>query len=330
LWNPWSSIAFEGDSLTVTNGCSLGMMEAHYLYHAYGLTIQSEICCPELEESAPGQEADVRIRRGPVPENLAQPNYAGYKCEADDMSLLIRTDRFVKLLISGGHQILVEEREGVQPHEIRTLMLGWGLGAVLHQRGILPLHASAVSTDDGCLAFCAPSGAGKSTLAYAFLKKGYRLLDDNIAAIKTDLDGTMVLPGYPELKLRGDALLESSLASHPLRPVLRDCDKFALSARDHFEKAPRVLRGIYVLSRVCAPALKLTRLKGGAAFQVLSENTFCARFVQGMGQPGKHFEMLLRLANQVPVYDMQFPPELYRPDELSQIIEDDCRKYEFS
>jgi hypothetical protein len=302
------------------------MMESPYLYRAYGLTIQSEICCPELEESSPGRAVDVHIRRGPVPENLAQPNYEGYKCEADDMSLLIRTDRLAKLLISGGHQILVEEREGVQQHEIRTLLLGWGLGAVLHQRGILPLHASAVSTDDGCLVFCAPSGIGKSTLAYAFLKKGYRLLDDNIAAVKTGFDGAMVLPGYPELKLRGDALLDSSHASHPLRPVLRDCDKFALSVLDHFEKAPRVLRGIYVLSRVCSPASRLARLKGGAAFQALSEHTFCARFVKGMGQPAKHFDMLVRLANQVPVYEMQFPPELLQPDELSQIIEDACRR----
>jgi hypothetical protein len=298
------------------------MIENQNLYRAYGLTILSEIPCPELEESAPGQEPDVRIQRGAVPEYLEKPNYSGFKCQADDCSLLIRTDFVAKLLISGGTQIFVQERDGAQEQEIRTLLLGWRLGAVLHQRGILPLHASAVAADQGCMAFCAPSGIGKSTLAYAFMKKGYRLLDDNIAAIKTDLGRAMVLPGYSEIKLHGDALLNSNDGSHPLRPVLRNCDKFALTARDRFEKVPRQLRRVYVLSQDIAPAPRLTRLKGGAAFQALSENTFCARFLKGMGQPAKHFDMLIRLANQVPVYAIQFSPEVLQPDELAQIIED--------
>ena len=296
-----------------------------YLYFCYGLTILSEIRCPELVEIEPGSEPDVRIRLGPVPESLGEPKYSGYKCEANDSEFLIVTDRIVKLLISGGNQIFVEEREGAHDYEIRTLLLGWGLGTLLHQRGVFPLHASAVAGSQGCLSFCASSGAGKSTLAYAFLKRGYRLLDDNIAALKPDSGVPMVFPGYPEIKLWGSDLGDTTNGYTRLRPVIRETGKFALNARDHFERNPQPLKRIYTISRGCSPAPRIERLKGRAAFLALSENTFCARFLRGMGQPAKHFDMLIRLANQIPVFDLRFPADSFPPDELARIIEDDLK-----
>jgi hypothetical protein len=159
-------------------------------------------------------------------------------------------------------------------------------------------------------------------LARAFLERGYRLLDDNIAALKPRDDGTLVLPGYPEIKLQRNDLRNSNYDSQSLRPVLRGSGKFALDVRGHFQREPRRLRRIYVLSRDSSPVPRLIRLKGGAAFQALSENTFCARFLRGMGQPASHFDMLVKLADKIPVFDLKFPANLLPIDDLAQIIED--------
>jgi hypothetical protein len=40
-----------------------------------------------------------------------------------------------------------------------------------------------------------------------------------------------------------------------------------------------------------------------------------------MGQLAKHFDMLVKLAGRIPVFDLQFPANLLPPDELAQIIE---------
>jgi hypothetical protein len=297
-----------------------------YLYRCYGLTILSEIHCPELEESPHGNRPHVYIQRGSVPESLGCPKYSGYKCESNGSSLLIRTGRVAKLLISGGDHIFVEERDGAHDYEVRTLLLGWGIGAVLHQRGILPLHASAVATDQGCLAFCGPTGIGKSALAWSFLKRGYRLLDDNIAALKPDVSIPIVFSGYPEIKLCGDVLGSLKNGYSRIRPVLRGSDKFALDVRNHFQRNPQPLMKIYVLFRGGSLVPRMIRLKGGASFRALSENTFCTRFLKGMGEPAKHFDMLVKLADRIPIFDLQFPANSLSSDDLVQIIEDSFGK----
>ena len=45
--------------------------------------------------------------------------------------------------------------------DVRAYLLGTAIGALLHQRGLLPLHASAVEVNGRAVAFIAPAGHGK-------------------------------------------------------------------------------------------------------------------------------------------------------------------------
>ena len=67
------------------------------------------------------------------------------------------------------------------------------MGAALHQRGILPLHANAVEIDHRAVAFMGASGAGKSTLAAWFHDQGYPILADDVCVIRAD-DGAARSP----------------------------------------------------------------------------------------------------------------------------------------
>ena len=70
--------------------------------------------------------------------------------------------------------------EGSLGSDIRVFLLGSCLGALLHQRGVLALHASAIETDQGAVLFMGDSGMGKSTTLQAFIKRGYKMLADDI------------------------------------------------------------------------------------------------------------------------------------------------------
>ena len=58
------------------------------------------------------------------------------------------------------------------------------MGILLHQRGRMVLHASAVNINDGAVAFMGHNGAGKSTTTFSFMASGYPLVADDILSLE--------------------------------------------------------------------------------------------------------------------------------------------------
>lgn len=68
-------------------------------------------------------------------------------------------------------------------------------------RGREAIHAAAVSTPAGVVAIMGPSGAGKSTLLSELLRRGHRLLTDDILFLEPGGSGVTGWPGAPLLTL---------------------------------------------------------------------------------------------------------------------------------
>lgn len=100
------------------------------------------------------------------------------------------------------------ERIDVHPHPgadeglLPVLIAGALLAMHLTLRRQLVLHASAVSTGDGAVAFVGRSGMGKSTLATALCELGAALISDDLLRVDPDL---RVYPGATETRLRPNA-----------------------------------------------------------------------------------------------------------------------------
>jgi hypothetical protein len=73
---------------------------------------------------------------------------------------------------------------GVNPARIIDLYRRQVLPVVMQANGWEAIHASAVSTDKGILAFCGGCGAGKSTVAYALSRQGYSLYADDVVVVE--------------------------------------------------------------------------------------------------------------------------------------------------
>ncbi len=56
--------------------------------------------------------------------------------------------------------------------DVRLFLLGSVMGAVLHYRGVTPLHGNGFVHEGGAVLVLGNMGVGKSTLAAALVKKG--------------------------------------------------------------------------------------------------------------------------------------------------------------
>lgn len=196
------------------------------------------------------QGADVIVRRASVPDSLPAADAKGLDWDHAGGRLLIRHPGGVRFLIEGGTTIRYEAMRGKTPDDVRLFLFGSPWAAVALQRGLLPLHASAVSRTGAVHAFTGASRAGKSTLAAALAVRGLPFFTDDMLLLEPATDSADAgarCYGSAGLKLFPDAaaLIDATPLDEPVRPGL--VKRWARPAHRSLRLAGR-LRTLHVLS----------------------------------------------------------------------------------
>lgn len=276
------------------------------LYLLCGFTVRSELALPELHELdagalAPGAAADLDIGFAPVPETLAGADMVRdrFACRGGD-EILVSHAAIGRLLLTRPGTVRIDPVRPAVESDLRALLFGPLLGAFVHMRGLLPLHASAVRFGDGAVAFTGVSGAGKSTLAAFLADRGHQILADDVCVLDGGADGPIVRPSLSRLKLWGasmDALGKPRLEAH--RDTLR-WEKY------HLRQAPAAgalpLRAIVALDQAAAGGPALERLAGSRAIAALLGNVYRPLMARGLGRTTDVFRQAGGVAGAVPVH----------------------------
>jgi hypothetical protein len=201
--------------------------------------------------------------------------------------------------------------------------MGSAMGSLLHQRNILPLHASAVETNGEGVLFLGPSSIGKSTLAAGFGKRGRRLLADDVCAV-TAKNGSApsIIPGFPRLKLWHDALKKLKHGAKGLHRVRLDKDfKKYFVPFGHADNTPAPVRSIFILDKTNTDRFEAVQLKGVDKISPLITNTYRPRFLEGLGGKQEHFKQCAAVADKAVVTRITRPQQRFLLDELMDLVE---------
>ena len=296
-------------------------MNANYFYHIFGLKIESVIAFLDMPQGE--GNPDVVIRYGKVPDEILDAKIKGVRYQAGPGKFLLRVDNVGKYYVTNGNDILIERETGVADEEVLLFLMGSAMGALLHQRNILPLHGSSIEVDGGGIIFTGPSAIGKSTLAGAFRKKGYNLLSDDVCAVtaKNNKD-SHIIPGFPRLKLWADALKKLNEGRKGLNRVRldQDLEKYFVPF-DNVDNGHVRVKSVFVLETTNTDQFEVVQLQRGDKIDPIINNTYRPRFLDGLGGKKEHFKQCAAVAAKAAVIRITRPRKGFRLDELMNLVE---------
>ena len=290
----------------------------NFFFRTFGLVIESQIECTELMPDTEQSVSDVLVRVGATPTHLDHSMTLGDWIEGRDGQILLKIAGVANYWVRDGREIVVDAAKDASPEDIRIYLLGSAMGAVLHQRGLLPFHGSTVCVNGKAITFSGPSGIGKSTLAAALVGRGNRMLADDVSAISFSEQGLpMVNPGIPQIKLYDDSGRELGRDLSFARPLGNHAGKSGYPEHASFISEALPSKIIYILGKHAEYSFKEISLKGIDKFNALRLNTYRPSFVKAMGLELIHFNLLKKLAVHIDVRILLRPADGFRINELA-------------
>jgi hypothetical protein len=259
-------------------------------------------------------------------DDRGQPALRVWRTPGDQLFHLVYTDETHFWLEPTGNTVWSRWSDRSSLENAVSYVLGPVLGLVLRLRGVVCLHASAVTFGDRCAAFVGPEGAGKSTTAAMFARLGHPIVSDDIVGLTEVNDGFLVPPAYPHLHLWPEAAQMVFGPSDAFHAPLPDWDKRRLLLGDAgtlFERRHLPLAAVYVLGdRLPIASPEIAWMSDREKLLALIANTYATNLIDRRMR-AHEFAVLNRLISSTPVRSLHSAQDPARLDELCRLVTSD-------
>lgn len=291
-----------------------------YAYTVFGLKIHSDFRLPSLLEC--DGPADVVIRRQAMelPPLTKGLHSLWYRVEAD--TVYLRWEDIGAFRVVAGREITVSPEGDLSDLALQGFIISSGLGPLLHQRGQLVLHASAVATPHGAVAFFGHSGWGKSTLAASLHARGYPMLADDLVIIQPGETAHQVYPGLPEFRLWPDSLASIGKAEQDLPEVVPGEAKRIHRVAAEQQREPVPLHRLFLLGMGEQHAI--VPMPPVTAAMALITFTYGVEVLHAVS-PEQRLQKCVTIASTTAVRRLERRMSFEHLSELVDLVEDDIR-----
>ena len=212
--------------------------------------------------------------------------------------------------------------------DFATYLLGPLMGFLLRQRGVTPLHASAVCLAGRAFLFCGDAQTGKSTTAAALALRGAPVLCEDIAALRPAKEGHWVEPGYRRICLWPDSVRSLLGREDGLPRLTPNWEKRYLpldGVLASFQGEASPIGAIYLLAPRSAEegAPRIEPLAPKQALLDLVQNSYM-NWLHDRQQRATEFNELARIALKIPIRRIVPHRDPDRIDALCRAIQADA------
>lgn len=211
--------------------------------------------------------------------------------------------------VSGGNEISIFPTPQAHPTDIRAMLFNAVLALLAHQRGLLPLHATAIRRQGRTIAFVGHAAVGKSTLAATLVQRGYELLSDDITILDTTCAAPIVVPTIRRIKLWRDALEALGIPVAGLAKNRSTQEKYIYcpAKPDAASDSPIKLERLYILNNT-----GLTSMRAVASAKERLSLTALLNFVAlpgvaaALGTAAAMVRMGIDMLKEVQIYELAY------------------------
>jgi hypothetical protein len=208
------------------------------------------------------------------------------------------------------HLLDPTQRSQAELHLLGTVLAYWN-----ERRGVAMLHASAIVTLAGAVAFVAISQGGKSALAAALMVAGYSLLSDDMLPVAADGERFLAYPGYPQMRMWPEQAQHFVGNYQTLELVHPNFTKYRVpigpAGWGMFCPLPQPLSALYLLDRRSPTEdttnIKIAAVSSAQALFALVGHSFAARLINGVAHQRQRIACLTSLVRHIPVRCLSYP-----------------------
>ena len=281
---------------------------------------------PELRKAAQStsKTVDVTIQLGLVPATgIEGAKVLGPFLQTTQDQLWLTVPGVARFSVRHGREITYQPLDDTDEDSIRVFMLGSCVGALLFQRGFLVLHGNAFEVAGQCVMCVGQSGAGKSTLAAEMMRRGHRIISDDVCPV--DSNGNAI-PGMPRIKLWQDSADKLGVDTSNLKRIRPLLEKFNYPLDGSYCDTPLAVKSIYILNSHNEAEFKIERINGMEKFEPLKQNTYRYGYLKGMGLSQQHLLQCSQLASKIELSRIHRPRGSFKLEELADFILGDVKQ----
>ncbi|WP_044915207.1 hypothetical protein [Butyrivibrio sp. WCE2006] len=320
-------------------------------YSLYGLIIESEVEFMQLNEVSSTQKNSREVQVDAVVRQC--------ECEDEVIKYLTEHDSLKRkyeigldyacffnmggyYVIKNGREIIFQTANDYTPERVAVWLLGYCMAILLLQRRILAIHCSAVTDgENGAFLISGEMGAGKSSLTRKLIEKGFKMMADDVAAVKLEAvqeckqddnkladrgnnitKEAIVYSAFPYQKLCRNEVESRNLNLDELLYIDETKDKFLVPAKNVFIDTPQKLKFMVYLVAADSKELSVHKLTGFDQLMAVKNNLFLHRLCGAWENEKDVLELCIGIAGNCPVYLIVRPREGFYQDRIAEKVID--------
>lgn len=237
---------------------------------------------------------------------LPSPRLSRAHLQVDESDFRIDIHNVAIFRVQDGDKVQIYPYENADMESVKLFLNGSALGALFHQKGIMPFHGSAFSINGKGVLICGVSGAGKSSVTAAFCQNGAKFISDDITPVSIHDSIVQMTPLKTNMKLWNDSIKKLNIKNENLEKIRPALDKYYLPFQDN--SGINRLDNLVILSTHNKEEFRAVELRGIVKYNNLRNQIYRKVYLKGMPETEKlYFKQLFQIASAIKVTSVQRP-----------------------